>query len=115
MRYQGPQNGRKAGQADHGGDEREQQKHAVLDFSKQSPVHRPAAPCRSSLRSMACAAAITVKVMKNNNKPSAMSDEVYKSPTASVNSLAIADEMVVPGASNDELMRCALPMTKVTA
>ncbi len=37
------------------------------------------------------------------------------SPTASVNSLAIDAEIVVPGASSEALMRCALPITKVTA
>ena len=58
---------------------------------------------------------MTVKVMRNSNSPSAMSEEVYRSPTASVNSLAIAEEMVVPGARSEALMRCALPMTKVTA
>ena len=61
------------------------------------------------------AAAITAKVMRNSSAPSATSEEVYRSPTASVNSLAIEAEMVVPGASSEELMRCALPMTKVTA
>ena len=37
------------------------------------------------------------------------------SPTASVNSLAMAAEIVVPGASIEAEMRWALPMTKVTA
>jgi hypothetical protein len=39
---------------------------------------------------MACAAAMTAKVIKNSSNPKAIKDEVYKSPTASVNSLAIA-------------------------
>ena len=37
------------------------------------------------------------------------------SSTASVNPLAIEAEIVVPGARIEALMRCALPMTKVTA
>jgi hypothetical protein len=45
----------------------------------------------------------------------AISEEVYRSPTASVNSLAMDEEIVVPGASKEVLMRCALPITKVTA
>src|SRR5450755_2272909 len=70
---------------------------------------------RSSRRNIACAAAITVNVMMNNRSPSAINEEVYRSPTASVNSLAMDEEIVVPGANKDELTRCALPMTKVTA
>src|SRR6202020_796218 len=115
VRHQRPQDGGQAGKADHGGDERQHQKDAVLDLAQQPPIHMPATPCRSSRRSMACAAAITVKVMRNSSRPRAMRDEVYRSPTASVNSLAIAEEIVVPGASKEELMRWALPMTKVTA
>ena len=41
---------------------------------------------------------MTVNVMTNSSNPSAISDEVYRSPTASVNSLAIDEEIVVPGA-----------------
>src|ERR1700693_4735006 len=47
----------------------------------------------SSRRNIAWAAAITVKVMRNSSKPSAIRDDVYRSPTASVNSLAMADEI----------------------
>jgi len=56
-----------------------------------------------------------MKVIMNRISPSAISAEVYKSPTASVNSLAMVAEMVVPGASTEAEMRCALPITKVTA
>src|SRR5271165_232606 len=115
VRQQGPQDGGQAGQARHGRDHGEQQKDDILELSPQASLHMPETPRRSSLRSMACAAAITEKVMRNNNSPSAMSEEVYRSPTASVNSLAMAEEIVVPGASSEELMRCALPITKVTA
>ena len=37
------------------------------------------------------------------------------SPTASVNSLAIVAEIVVPGARIEAEILCALPITKVTA
>src|SRR5581483_6186279 len=37
------------------------------------------------------------------------------SPTASVNSFASVDAMVLPGRNSDEDSLCALPMTKVTA
>ena len=40
---------------------------------------------------------MTAKVMRNSSTPRATSEEVYRSPTASVNSLAMEAEMVVPG------------------
>ncbi len=56
--------------------ERQRQECAVLDFAQQASIHATAPVRRSSLRSIACAAAITVKVIKNSNRPSAMSEEV---------------------------------------
>jgi len=41
----------------------------------------------------------------NNSAPSATSEEVYSAPTASVNSLAIDAEIVVPGANSEALTR----------
>src|SRR5262249_55081280 len=82
---------------------------------KEAPVHPDESAVRSSSSSMKRAAAMTVKVMRNNSAPSAINDDVYRSPTASVNSLAMEAEMVVPGASNEGLIRWALPITKVTA
>ena len=49
---------------------------------------------------MAWASAMTVNVIRNSSNPSEISEEVYKSPTASVNSLAMAEEIVVPGANS---------------
>src|SRR5579859_1140488 len=115
MRYQRPENGRQTGEPREGGDQGQRQERAIFDLAQDPPIHTTAPERRSSLRSIACAAAITVNVIRNNSNPSAMSAEVYMSPTASVNSLAIAEEMVVPGANKDELMRWALPITKVTA
>ena len=42
-----------------------------------------------------------MSVITNRISPRSTSDDVYRSPTASVNSLAMVAEMVVPGASND--------------
>src|SRR5882757_5706643 len=115
VRYQGPEDRGQTGKSGQGGDQGQRQKYAVFDLSQQAPIHATAPERRSSLRSMACANAITVNVMRNSNSPRAIREEVYRSPTASVNSLAIAEDMVVPGASKEELIRCALPMTNVTA
>ncbi len=57
----------------------------------------------------------TTKVMKNRMRPSSINEDVYISPTASVNSLAKAEEMVLPGIKSEELRSCELPITKVTA
>src|SRR2546430_9721253 len=76
------------------------------------PIYSARCSRRSSMKR---AAAITEKVMRNNSAPSAISEELYRAPTASVNSLAMDAEMVVPGASTDAPMRCPLPMTKGTA
>src|SRR5712672_983221 len=108
MRQESPQYRGQAGQSRHGRDEGQEEEGAVFRFAQRPSIHTANPPRCSSRRSMACAAAITVKVMRNSSNPSAMSDEVYRSPTASVNSLAMAEEIVVPGASNEELMRCAL-------
>src|SRR6185437_6077494 len=115
MRQQGPQDRRQAGQARQGGHRGQREESAVFRLAQRPPVHAADPPRRSNRRSMACAAAITVKVIKNNSSPRAISEEVYRSPTASVNSLAMAEEIVVPGARMEALMRCALPITKVTA
>ena len=40
---------------------------------------------------------------------------VKQSPSASVNSLAMVAEIVVPGANSEDVMLWALPITKVTA
>src|ERR1700688_5074098 len=101
MRNKRPQQRTQTGQSGQRRDQRQREKCAVLEFAEGAPVHTAVPTRRSSLRSMACAAAITVNVIRNSSSPSAISEEVYRSPTASVNSLAIAEEMVVPGASKE--------------
>src|SRR6266481_5836236 len=64
---------------------------------------------------MTLAIASTINVITKRISPSATSEDRYKSPTASVNSFANVAEIVVPGCRIEVLMRCALPMTKVTA
>ena len=64
---------------------------------------------------MSRAIARTMKVITKRIKPSAINAEVYKSPTASVNSLAMEAEIVVPGANSEGEILWALPITKVTA
>src|ERR1700722_6485622 len=115
MRQQGPKDGGQAGQSGHGRNQGQRQKDGIFCLAPRASFHTAAAPRRSKRRSSACAAAITVKEMRNNNRPNAIRDEVYRSPTASVNSLAMDEEIVVPGANNEVLMRCSLPITKVTA
>ena len=47
-----------------------------------------------------------MKVMTKRIRPKAISEDVYRSPTASVNSLAMVAEMVVPGANNEADTLC---------
>src|SRR5262249_18568823 len=106
---QGPQDCAEEEQTHRGSEPGQAQGNDVGDFTNEAPVHTDESARRSSRSSMKRAAAMTVKVMRNNSAPSAINDEVYRSPTASVNSLAMEAEMVVPGASNEGLIRCALP------
>src|SRR5690348_4437429 len=69
---------------------------------------------RASWRSIRRETRSTTKVTTNSRKPSAISAERCV-PTASLNSLAMEEEMEVPGISSDEVMLYALPSTKVTA
>src|SRR5213078_1776843 len=109
-----PENGPEKEQPDGGREAGEAERQDVGELADRATVHTEDSARRSRRSSMKRAAAITEKVMRNS-APSAISEELYRSPTASVNSLAMEAEMVVPGASSDEPMRCALPMTKVTA
>ena len=65
--------------------------------------------------SINCADASTTNVMKKRISPISISEERRDRRRASVNSLAIVAEIVVPGANSDGWMWWALPMTKVTA
>src|SRR5258706_11533586 len=65
--------------------------------------------------SISRAMARTIKVIMKRMSPSATKEAVCRSPTASVNSLAMVADMVVPGARIEAEIRCALPMTNVTA
>ena len=56
-----------------------------------------------------------MNVIKNKTRPSSISALKYRSPVASVNSLAITDAIVYPGANNDALICGLFPMTMVTA
>src|SRR5690606_2027544 len=83
--------------------------------SVESRIHvvRPSWRLRRSNSSLASAS--TMKVIRNSSSPSAISADTYSSPCASANSLASAEEMVLPGMNRDRPSTWALPMTKVTA
>src|SRR5262249_11075585 len=91
---------RKANQRRHAG---QGQRRYVRDLASKAPAHTEDKARLSSLRSMKRAAAMTVNVIRNSSAPSATSDEVYMSPTASVNSFAMDAEIVVPGANSEVL------------
>src|SRR5262249_4893188 len=110
-----PQNRAQAEETNERGNARETEGHGAEELAERQPVHADDSALRLSRISISRAAGITAKVMTNSTTPSATSEELYRSPVASVNSLAMDAEMVVPGASSEGLMRCALPMTKVTA
>ena len=52
------------------------QEDAVFHLAESAARHIEASARRSSLRSIACAAAITVNVIRNSSRPRAISDEV---------------------------------------
>src|ERR1017187_6445222 len=89
MGYQRPQDRRQASEPRKGRNQRQSQEGAVFNLAETAPVHSVSDARRSILRSIAWAAAMTENVIRNSNNPNAISDEVYRSPTASVNSLAI--------------------------
>ena len=73
-------------------------------------------PSRCPMRNnINLAMASTMVVMMNSSSPSSISAEVYRSPTASANSLARDEAMLFPGASSEGLRCWVLPITKVTA
>ena len=57
-------------------DQRQRQEDAVFYLAEGSAIHKETSARRSSLRSIACAAAITVKVIRNSSNPRAISEEV---------------------------------------
>src|SRR5512140_2692030 len=59
--------------------------------------------------------ASTMKVSRNSTRPSEMSDALCTGSAASLNSLASAEAIELPGSNSDGLIRYALPMTNVTA
>ena len=72
MRYQRPEDRGQTGEPREGGNQRQRQKYAIFDLAQHSPIHTTAPERRSSLRSIACAAAITVNVIKKSSSPSTM-------------------------------------------
>src|SRR5512146_3197013 len=61
------------------------------------------------------AIAFTITVTMNRPAPTAISDDRSRSLVASLNSFAISDAIVYPGANSEAEMSCALPITIVTA
>src|SRR6266403_1366997 len=70
---------------------------------------------RVTLHTMSRASALTTIVTKNSAKPISIKAERYRSPVASVNSLASTLAMVYPGANSDVAISGRLPITIVTA
>src|SRR6266403_927687 len=70
---------------------------------------------RVTLHTMSRASALTTIVTKNSAKPISIKAERYRSPVASVNSLASTLAMVYPGANSDLAISGRLPITIVTA
>ncbi len=56
-----------------------------------------------------------MKVSTNSTRPSAISDARWTGSAASLNSLASAEAIELPGSNSEVLIRYALPMTNVTA
>src|SRR5258706_3713836 len=86
---------------------------AAVERAGGAHVWRPS--CFARLISRNLESPSTMVVIRKRIKPSSISAEKYKSPTASVNSFASAEAMLLPGAISEVARRCALPMTKVTA
>ncbi len=61
------------------------------------------------------APALIIIVIRNSTSPNSISALRYKSPVASVNSLAITAAIVYPGANREALMCGSFPITIVTA
>ena len=79
--------------------------------SLMSSCPRPCASCAISMRDSAS----TMNVSTNSTRPSAISDARCTGSAASLNSLASAEAIELPGANSDALILYALPMTNVTA
>src|SRR5206468_6668876 len=109
-----PENGAEKEQPDGGREAGEAECQDVGELADRAAVHTDDSARRSRRSSMKRAAAITVKVMKNNSAASAIREELYKSPTASANSLSRDAELVVPRASSYEPTRCAVPAKEFT-
>src|ERR1700722_19296288 len=91
--------------------------HVIHRFSPHDPrlAHAGRPPPRSVATIRIRASPFRMNVIKNNTSPSSISALRYKSPVASVNSLAITDAIVYPGANSDALICGLFPMTMVTA
>ena len=76
MRYQGPQDRGEASKADCSSQHGQGEEGPVAEAAHESLVHSAPLDCRSRRRSIACASAITVNVIRNSSSPSAINDEV---------------------------------------
>jgi hypothetical protein len=72
------------------------------------------APC-DTRRTRSRANAFTINVIAKSTKPTAISAERCASLDASLNSLAMSDAIVYPGASSEDESSWRLPMSIVTA
>src|ERR1700722_2702692 len=91
--------------------------HGVDGFAPHDSrvAHAGRPPPRSVATIRMRARPFRMKVIKNKTKPNSIRALRYKSPVASVNSLAMTEAMVYPGANSEALIWGLLPMTIVTA
>src|SRR6185437_9432118 len=113
--HRDPQDPDQEQEAHRGGEATQHHGYHVDDTPAHVDVDAHHAPSRrASWRSIRREISSTTKVTTNSRKPSATSAERCV-PTASLNSLAMEEEIEAPGINNDEVMVYALPSTKVTA
>src|SRR5690606_26634457 len=98
-----------------------QYRHAQIEGVDQAPapvqrhVHALTPSRRLRRNSSSRASTRTVKVSRKRIRPSDIKEAMCIGLSDSANSLASVAEIVVPGMNNEGSMRCALPITNVTA
>src|SRR5437762_12364261 len=80
-----------------------------------APYRSHLARLRDTLHTSQRATAFTMSVMTNSVAPTAISADKWRSLVASLNSFAINDAIVYPGANNDADISGRFPITMVTA